>query len=256
MICHRWVDASVALIASVCLLVACGGQQAPTPEVAVSPAPTSTQLPTATVVPIPTDTPPQPTSTLPPPTETAPPPTDTPQPPPTDTPALPTNTPQPLPTDTAALPTATVSAPPPSATPTLEPVTVRLREGEGRRETVGANRPIIVEWGWAVCNPGLLQENVDSMIFEIRLDGAVMASGPMQEYRGPVVEGDGAGGVHTWGVSWSYPLGPFESGSSHKVELLWTFSRAVSDGCDSNGDGQLDMFGPSVSTLRLELVTQ
>jgi hypothetical protein len=235
MICHRWVDASVALIVSVCLLVACGGQQAPTPEVAVSPAPTSTQLPTATVVPIPTDTPPQPTSTLPPPTETAAPPTDTPQPPPTDTPVLPTNTPQPLPTDTAALPTATISAPPPSATPTLEPVTVRLRGEEERR---------------------LLQENVDSMIFEIRLDGAVMASGPMQEYRGPVAEADGAGGVHTWGVSWSYPLGPFESGSSHQVELLWTFSRAVSDGCDSNGDGQLDVFGPSVSTLRLELVTQ
>jgi hypothetical protein len=241
MICHRVVAASVALIVSVCFLCACGGQPAPTPEVAVSPAPTSTQLPTATTVPTPTDTPPQPTSTVPPPTETAPPPT---------------NTPQPLPTDTPALPTSTISAPPPSATPTLEPVTVRLRGGEGRRETVGANRPIIVEWGWAVCDPGLLQENLDALTFEIRLDGAVMASGPMQEYRGPVGEEDRSGGVHTWGVSWSYPLGPFESGSSHQVELLWNFTRAVSDGCDSNGDGQLDVFGPGVSTLGLELVTQ
>jgi hypothetical protein len=102
-----------------------------------------------------------------------------------------------------------------------------------------------------------LQDNLQALTFELKLDGAVIASGPMEGDRGPVREEDRPGGLHTWGVDWSYQVGPFQSGSSHWLELQYILSRAVSDGCDSDGDGQADVYGPGVAfPQRLELVTQ
>jgi hypothetical protein len=103
----------------------------------------------------------------------------------------------------------------------------------------------------------MLQDNLDALTFELRLDGAAVASGPMEANRGVIREEDRPSGIHTWAVDWSYQVGPFQAGSSHRLELIWTLSRTVSDGCDVDGDGQLDAYGPGLVTSRsFELATQ
>jgi hypothetical protein len=227
------------LVTALCLMPACGGPAA---------APEATDTPYRTQTPSPTYTPVPPTRMVPPPTETPAPPTPT-SPPPTETPPPPTNTPIPA--------TATPAAPTATPTPTLEPVAVRLRGGEHPQETVHARRTVIAQWGWAVCDPAVLQDNLDAITLELSLDGSVIASGTLTEYRGQVREVDPGGGLHVWAVDWSYPVGAFESGTSHLVEMRWNLSGAVTDGCDADGDGQLDMYGPGmVAIQRLEINVQ
>lgn len=236
---RRWLVAFSVLVTALCFVPACGGP-AVTPE--------ATHTPNRTPTPPPTYTPVPQTDTVPPPTETPAPPTPTP-PPPTQTPLPPTNTAIPA-TPTPSTPTAT-------PTPTLEPATVRLRGGEHPQETVDSHRPVVAQWGWAVCDPAVLQDNLDAITLELNLDGSVIASGTLTEYRGQVREEDRAGGFHVWAVDWSYPVGAFESGTSYLLEMRWNLSRAVTDGCDADGDGQLDMYGPAmVAVQRLEINVQ
>jgi len=139
----------------------------------------------------------------------------------------------------------------PTATPTpvLEPVTLRLRGAGAQPEVVDAQRPIIAQWGWAVCSPDVLQDNLDAITVEFSVDGSVVASGPLTEYRGEVREEDRAGGLQLWVVDWSYPVGPFPSGTSHWLEVKWILSRTVTDGCDFDADGQPDTYGPGVQGI-------
>ena len=199
-----------------------------------------------------TDTPVPPTDSSVPLAPTAVPPTATPAP--TDTPVPPTNTPiPPAPTDTPVPPTNTPIPPTPTATPALEPVTFLIRRFEVRQETVDAHRPVIAEWGWGLCNPNTLQENLDALTVAVAVDGRVEATGAMAQYRGELREGEWYG-LPMWIVRWDYPMGAFGSGSFHWLEVEWSLSRAVTDGCDEDRDGRLDMYGPGVLGVgRLEV---
>lgn len=198
------------------------------------------------------------TSTVPPPTRTPLPthtPTTSPTPPPSPTPTpIP-----PSPTPIQSTPTPLPPTPPaPAATPrpALQPVILRPRGPEPARETVAAHRPIAARWGWAVCSPDVLQDNLDAISLEVTVDGRVVATGSMAEYRSPVEEGE-VRGVQVWQAHWEYPMGALESGSFPWLELKWNLSRAVTDGCDFNGDGQLDVYGPGTSGVtRLEVSVQ
>lgn len=117
-----------------------------------------------------------------------------------------------------------------------------------------AHRPVLGQWGWAVCSPELLQDNPEAITLEVSLDGRVVASGTLTQYRGEVREEERAGGLHIWAVDWSYPVGPFPSGTSHLLEVKWNLGRAVTDGCDANADGQPDLCGPGIAAIqRLEI---
>ena len=124
------------------------------------------------------------------------------------------------------------------------------------RETVEAHRPVVALWGWAACSPERLQDNLDAISLQVSVDGQVVATGAMIEYRLPAGEKD-VRGVHVWYVDWAYPMGAFEGGSFHWLEMQWQFSRQITDGCDHNADGQLDTYGPGVSGVqRLEVSVQ
>lgn len=178
----------------------------------------------------------------------------------------PTKTATPLPTHTAtstSLPSPTTpppsSTPPPSPTPTpvLEPITLRISGLETRQETVEAHRRVIAEWSWAVCNSDVLTENLDAITFEVTVDGTVVATGNLAEHRSAVREEDRDDGLHVWVTYWTYPMGAFASGSFHWLEVEWHLSRAVTDGCDSDRDGHLDVYGPGVHGVqRLEVTVQ
>jgi hypothetical protein len=103
----------------------------------------------------------------------------------------------------------------------------------------------------------VLQDNLDAITLELSLDGSVIASGTLTEYRGQVREEDRGGGLHVWAVGWSYPVGAFHSGTSHSLQMKWNLSRTVTDGCDADGDGQLDMYGPGmVAVQKIEINVQ
>lgn len=138
----------------------------------------------------------------------------------------------------------------------MEPVTLRPRGGEPTREVVDAHRPVIAQWGWAVCDPDVLQDNLEAISLEVSIDGQVVATGDLSGYRLDVRESE-LRGADVWEISWAYPMGAFESGSFHWLEVKWILSRTVTDGCDFDADGQPDTYGPGVcGVARLEVTVQ
>lgn len=229
-----------ATLAIVCLLLAVSCTTTRPPE--EEPTATSTQEAVAQT-PIPTDTP------LP--TETPLPATPTFTTAPTETA---TSIPASTATSTSVPSPTTPPPPPPTPTPALEPVTFRMRRLGIWQETVEAHRPVIVEWRWGVCKLELVTENLNAITFKVTIDGAVVATGDLAGQRSAVWEEDMEAGVHAWGTSWSYPVGAFGSGSFHWLEVEWSFSHQVTDGCDADGDGQVGVYGPGVHGVqRLEV---
>jgi hypothetical protein len=152
---------------------------------------------------------------------------------------------------TAGVPRSPSSVP----TPGLQSVTVLLGRSDATK-TIKADQPVVVEWAWGVCGPALLEENIAAVDFKVSLDGFVLATGEMAKYRTEVREED-ITGIHAWWQYYAYPLGTFRSGSSHHFELERGFSQQVTDGCDLDGDGNPDWYGPdSVTTTRLDLAVR
>jgi hypothetical protein len=158
-------------------------------------------------------------------------------------------------TATVAATVRSTRAPAAVSTPSAEPFTVLLGR-EDLEKTVEAGRPVIVEWVWGVCDPTLLKENTDALDFKVTIDGRVMATGNLAEYRTQLREEE-LGGLHAWWQHYAYRLGGFESGSSHWFELERGFSQQVTDGCDVDGDGNPDWYGPDFAiTLRLHVIVR
>jgi hypothetical protein len=182
------------------------------------------------------------------------------EPPATATPthtSIPTDTP--VPTHTASsTPIPSPTTPPPTATstPILEPVTFRIRGLAPRYENVEAHQPVVVEWAWGVCNPDVVSKSVNAISFEVSIDGSVAATGDLAEQRSAVREEDWEG-IHVWVTYWSQPMGAFASGSFHWIEVEWHLTAEVTDGCDSDGDGHLDVYGPgTLGVQRLEVTVR
>jgi len=245
----RWI----VMLFVVCLLAAlacsCGPSQAEldpeATEIAASFFATETALASMQAVVSATDTP-LPTHT--------PVPTDTPVPP-ANTPT-PTHTPLP-PTETPIPPTPTATVPPATPTRVLEPVTVVIDWSEEvRRATVDAHRPVIAQWRWLVCQPQVVQQWLDTLTFEVTIDGRLTDTGSMAQHREGVRE-ENLYGRRWWVLYWSYPMGAFESGSFHWLEVEYHVIRSVTSGCDLDADGHLDMVEAGwQGVTRLELTVQ
>lgn len=126
-----------------------------------------------------------------------------------------------------------------------------------RYETVLANQPVIMRARWRTCTPEAMQEHLDAGTFQITVDGQLRASGNLAEYRGEIIQEDRETGL-VWAVYYEYPMGAFESGSFHWLELERQYSRAVTDSCDLDGDGAPDLYGPGsfMRVVRLEVTVQ
>ncbi len=169
-----------------------------------------------------------------------------------------------LPGQQAAAPQATVAwsatpratgEPPSAPAPVVEPVTIRLGT-EDVWQTVDADQPVLVEWVWGVCDPALIEDNLDALEFRVRVDGEVTATGNMAEYRTELREEESSG-VHAWWQHYSYPVGSLRSGSAHWLDLERGFSRDVTDGCDLDGDGDVDWYSPDfVKSSTVHLVVR
>lgn len=161
----------------------------------------------------------------------------------------------PRPTATlAATPWAT-RAPASAPEPVMEPLTISLGR-EDVWQTVDADQEVIVDWVWGVCDPALIEDNLDALEFKVTVDGEVVSLGNMADYRTELLEEE-SGGLYAWWQHYAYPLGGFGSGSTHWLDLERSFSRDVTDGCDGDGDGSPDRYGPESSlTSTVHLVVR
>jgi len=126
--------------------------------------------------------------------------------------------------------------------PASEPTTIRLGTDDVW-ETADPDQSITVEWVWGVCDPELVEENIDAVEFKVTVDGRVVAMGNMAKYRTEVREEERSG-LRAWWQYYAYPMGSFDSGSVHWLELERGFRRDITDGCDADKDGSLDWYGP------------
>lgn len=105
------------------------------------------------------------------------------------------------------------------------------------QETVGVDQPVVLRWGWEASTKELAEANSQAMTIEVLLDGqAVPNIGAYRQEAVPSLRG-------YWVMVWEVPLGRLPLGS-HRVEIRATTTEAISDGFDTNADGQADTYGP------------
>ena len=141
---------------------------------------------------------------------------------------------------------------PTSAPPTTEsgpPVEVSLM---AREETVAANTPVVLRFGWATDTPEQAADFLSSAELVVTLDGQPLEStgdywGEIEEDR----ESDEDGDVD-YRTLWLYPVGVLSPGT-HLVESEMRLQWPVTDGFDSDGDGVADEYS-GTSDLSLQIV--
>lgn len=251
------------------------------PNIIVELSQFSTPTPTVAIVAISTDTPIAPTessteeisdTSVP---ESEP---DTPTPEPaTETPILPTNTftprpatdtPTPEPTSTPTListptststPRPTNTSPAPTLTPTLQLLT--MRPGCGDSYVVASNAPIKLQYGgWETKGFEIAQNQADHLTVTLILNGEVIPG--QRQPLGPfnsLYPGSSCGSADIENAFGDYSIAYINSldPGEYSAEVVYSFDEQVIDGYDSDGDGNLDTYGPGEAhRLRFTIIAE
>jgi tRNA A-37 threonylcarbamoyl transferase component Bud32 len=223
----------------------------PAPTISLEPAgavPATEEVAVATGTNPPTAVPPTATSRPPQPTAAAA-PTRTPRPSPT---TVPSNTPVPTPTP---MPTAT---PRPTAVPTLAPQLINLHRACGAEQTVEAGRPILIRYGaWITIGVDLANDTPNHMTVELRVDGQLVSGYALPAIPASQIPcSQGGAPEDQFAVRWETTLNPLPPGR-HDIEVAYVIFEALTDGYDSNGDGQPDIYEPGTQgTQYFALISQ
>ncbi len=121
--------------------------------------------------------------------------------------------------------------------PPLEPVTIKLRRDA--QERLPAGTPIQLTIGWLTDTQAQVADYLDAINVTGTLDGQPLPD--LNGYWGRIEPYTSGGYVSQW----LYPLGVLSPGT-HTVEIRGTLSRPVTDGYDTNKDGQLDQYSGEV----------
>lgn len=170
--------------------------------------------------------------------------------------------PSPTPTE-ALLPTAT-STPEATPTPTPAPIPadamqVNLYCPEGNCEVqVSTGDFVVVTWFWAAKTPELVQSFLNTVSYEVTVNGEAILDptqymGEVEEFEGEDGDNDyDDDGENDFSAVWLYPIGPLAPGT-HTFTLTLDFSTTITDGFDLNNDGRTDEYGPEtqVHTVRV-----
>jgi hypothetical protein len=159
------------------------------------------------------------------------------------------------PTVEPSVPTPTL-AEEPAAEPTenpVEPVTIRLvRSGD---ERIPAGVPVQLTVGWVAVTEEQVADFLAAISLTGTLDGEPLSG--LNDYWGEIgpYEGGAAvsGELHV--SEWLYPLGVLDPGE-HTVEILGTLQQSVTDGYDSNNDGQPDQYSGEVFHFTVRIVVE
>lgn len=134
----------------------------------------------------------------------------------------------------------------------VEPVTIRLvRSGD---EQIPAGTPVQLAVGWVAATEEVVADFLAAISFTGTLDGEPLSGlndcwGEIGPYEGTAVSGE------AYISEWLYPLGVLDPGE-HTVEILGTLLQPVTDGYDSNNDGQLDQYSGEIFQFTVRIVVE
>jgi hypothetical protein len=93
-----------------------------------------------------------------------------------------------------------------------------------------AGATIDIFWGWYASTRELIQQHVDNVIYDVRIDGVALTN--WRQYASSIrVERDG-----NYHIYWYVPYGPLAAGE-HKITYSVTWSQQITDGYDFFGPG-------------------
>ncbi|MCJ7433431.1 MAG: hypothetical protein MUO77_08095, partial [Anaerolineales bacterium] len=133
----------------------------------------------------------------------------------------------------------------------VEPVTIKLKRDV--EERIPAGTPVQLTIGWVTDT----EEQVGDFLAAINVTGTVDGQ-PLPDLNGYCGEigpyKSMSGGQGNYISQWLYSLGVLSPGT-HTVEVRGTLNRPVTDGYDSNHDGQLDKYSGEIwrFSLRIEV---
>ena len=121
-----------------------------------------------------------------------------------------------------------------------------------REETVAANTPVVLRFGWATDTPEQVADFLGSVELVVTLDGQLLRNtgdswSEIEEDRDSDEDGD-----MDYHTLWLYPVGVLSPGT-HLVESEMRLQWPVTDGFDSDGDGVADEYS-GTSDLSLQIV--
>lgn len=113
--------------------------------------------------------------------------------------------------------------------------------------TVTTEDELILGIGWGACSPGLVTAWIHAADYYWYMNGSLMLSaeetlpywGPVEQ-RGPnpaCLIGNG----NLWAASWRYSIGSLPAGD-YNINLIYGTNHKMTDGGDSDGNGQLDFY--------------
>jgi len=113
-----------------------------------------------------------------------------------------------------------------------------------------AGQSVVLVQGWEAASRELVQEYMDNVVQIVTFDGRIIST--YAAYASEITFNEARG---TWQVFWRFDMGPVSVGE-HRTEWTQMFNRAISDGLDANGDGQMDTYGPDPLTYGCTLIIQ
>jgi hypothetical protein len=113
-----------------------------------------------------------------------------------------------------------------------------------------SSQSIILTQGWEAASRELIDEYLNNVVQIVSFDGRLIST--YSSYRSEVFYNEPTG---TWRVFWSFNMGPVAAGE-HITEWTQMFSQQITDGLDSNGDGQPDRYGPDLLVSRCTLIIE
>lgn len=98
-----------------------------------------------------------------------------------------------------------------------------------RAPAITTEDSVYIEWSWFVSRPELMDQHLEHVTYEVRLDGQLLDD--WQEYAEEVRQESGV-----WIVYWYYPVGRLDAGE-HDVSYRVTWDETITDGYANFGPG-------------------
>jgi len=155
---------------------------------------------------------------------------------------IPTESPAPTFTNTPA-PAAQIVPTSPQATAPQKPaveISVYCGLFGASPEAAEVDQPVVLTWGWHAATEAYRQDYIDAASFSIQIDGENVDVSSVA----PVLSSQS----NDFSATWSLPPRTFTAGT-HQTILNVTLSRQITDGLDLDNDGNLDLYGPGLTTV-------
>ena len=141
--------------------------------------------------------------------------------------------------------TASPVMPVATATPAIEanePMEISLMAGEGR---VAASTPVVLRFGWEADTAQQVADFLAAAELVASLDGVPLPDSA--QYWSEVEETGNrdANGEPNYQTFWRYPLGVLTP-ETHQVEAELRFQRPVTDGFDTDGNGEPEEYSETI----------